>query len=743
MIKKQLFSVMFFLLFFANLFAQSTDNKPLKISPYAGLSLPQGDFKDLNDNGSVFGLSVDKYLNSKFALGFDINFQSNDFKNPLDFSSLSSAFSVVNNDINKWKATSITFGPTYKIGKKKINTELYLKGGFSTIKVPSQSSTFSGGGIQDINILELKEESKSSFGLTSGIRFNYNISDRFSLFVNPQYVFSGSEIEIFKKDISPDISNNPDLLLQDGGKICFVKPSYLNLNAGIKFSFGGKSDNNTDESVNRNLPICVINFDSIECRGPNQIIRLTSTWFGQNASDIIDIKIFNGSILVSSGNLISNNNIPLGAASGTFTHALTVSGFAGSVLRAEITINDVNGVLACSSPSNDYESPTCPTDPCDFEIDTTNFTCDMNSVTFSATSSWTNVLAGTVIDIVGSQGSNNVPLTFSPNNIPLTLSGTGTVSGSTNHNITISNSYLGQSITIIMKMTDPSTGQVTSCGGLDLIVPPCTNETCDLVEIEASCNNEKPFMAFSVDWANYINFNNYSIYLDALDQSGNPVAWFSVAFPPSVLTAPSGSQLFNMNLMPQYAGQTLTIRLKICQTASNGVKHCCYSGLKIEIPKCCEVCSDITLDDTTNVNQNNALIFKVKGNLNPVSPSSSPVKKIIAQLEHISFSDRSTPSTPAPNHEFIGGWFASGAGNFTPNLKGSLLNNRSNLLEVDVNATTATNMSFFLNIDNYSNKIVEEYRIKLTIFKQDGTYCEKDMYYNRWLDFWTNFINNN
>ncbi|PHR70436.1 MAG: hypothetical protein COA67_08275 [Lutibacter sp.] len=731
--KKQLFSVMSFLLFFANFFAQSTDKEPLQISPYAGISLPQGDIKNFSQNGSAFGVDATYQFSKTFGLAADINFTSLKFDETFNIGGLPSSY-LQNNIVNdKWRKTTFSIGPVFKFPLKKTNISLYALGGISSVKTPEVKGNITGGSLNMLENFRVSEQSSSGFGLNAGMKVGFNLSDKVGFYINPQYSYSGAKVGYSYKDptssyidVGADVPEFSDELYGEepytGKEIDF--PTF-NITAGIKFSFGGNPDKDVEENVNRNLPICIINFDSIECRGPNQIIRLTSTWFGQNATDIIDVKIFNGSTLVSSGNLISNNNRPLGAASGLFPHALSISGYAGSILRAEITINGINGVLACSSPSNDYESPICPIDPCNFQIDPTNFTCDMNFVTFNATSSWTNVLAGTIINISAYQGNTNIPLNISPNNSPFTVSGTGTA----NHNITISNSYVGQPITIVMRMTDPSTGQVTSCGGLDLTVPPCTTETCDLVEIEGSCRNGQLYMEFSVDWANYTNFTNYSIYLDAVDQNGSPVTGFNAAFPPSVLTAPSGSQPFNMNLMQLYAGQTITITSKICETASNGVKHCCTNVIKIAIPECCENCDSISIIDNTDPNQKGEGFFRSLWTISNIT--SAPVTKISLVLESFGANNSTTAQViPQPNFEI------QGAGIITPTIThnanpiGSLNGRRSNFWIIDFSPNPFTGGDLVTIIERYDRKILKNYRIRATLYKTDGTRCVQYLYFN-------------
>lgn len=233
-------------------FSQTKSDKHWQIAPYFGLSSPFDDFENVSSRGSVYGLAIDKYLSSRFALGIDLNYQTTDFKNPFDFSSISDPISGLSNAENKWSTITMSFGPTYRFGSKKINAELYVKGGLSFLKSPLQESYITTSDGREIIFFELNEVTKSDFGLTSGIRLNFAISKRLSFFINPQYVFGGSEVEYFYRDFPAELQNNPDALGQDGGELFYVKPSYINVNAGINFSITGKEGNNNERTYSEN-----------------------------------------------------------------------------------------------------------------------------------------------------------------------------------------------------------------------------------------------------------------------------------------------------------------------------------------------------------------------------------------------------------------------------------------------------------------------------------------------------------
>lgn len=239
-------------------YSQESNNKQLQITPYAGISLPQGNFNDFSENGNTFGIAVDKYISNKFALGLDFNYQSNKFSNPFDYSAIATPAMLSMNTNKNWNVSSFLLGPTYKIGRNKFNVEFYTKAGISILKTPSQSTSFSQSGTSDISLLEIKEDNVTALSFNSGIRFNYGISKKLSVFFNPQYQFISKDIEYFHRPITTDVISNPDLLAIDGGELCYIKPSYLNVNFGISLNLGGAKSQikDNEETVSEVQGLC-------------------------------------------------------------------------------------------------------------------------------------------------------------------------------------------------------------------------------------------------------------------------------------------------------------------------------------------------------------------------------------------------------------------------------------------------------------------------------------------------------
>ena len=244
---KNLFVLQLFILFcFYQGLSQEVSPKAFQLAPYIGINLPQGELKDFSKNGAVFGISIDKYLSENFALGIDFNYQSNDFSNPFDFSNISAPYSILNATNGKWNTSTITVGPTYRWGSSKFNAEIFAKLGLLYLKTPQAASVLQyPDGTK--TIFDLPVQERSGFGVTSGIRLNYQISKNLSLFLNPQYVYGSAKIEYCNCGL--DNLNNPELIIdQDPIKETF-SPSYFNVNAGLTFSLGGEG-NDSSKNIN-------------------------------------------------------------------------------------------------------------------------------------------------------------------------------------------------------------------------------------------------------------------------------------------------------------------------------------------------------------------------------------------------------------------------------------------------------------------------------------------------------------
>ncbi len=707
-------------------FAQTIEEKPLQLLPYIGLNTPLGDFKDYSDGGITFGLSLDKYLSNNFALGIDLSFQSNAFKNPFDFSSISAPYSLRENNNGSWNATSFTFGPTYKIGNGSFYTEIFAKAGLLYLKSPEYKAEIVSPDFSK-TIFELPSQERTGFAFITGFRFNYKISKSMNLFLNPQYVYSSAKIDYCNCGVEAAFSDgtfNPDVLIENESIKKSVQPSYLNINAGIKWNIHTKAtvQNENQETV-RNLPGCMERLQTqVECTPGGPQVYVTSEWWGQNSNNILSVSVYDGNTLVFSGPSISNNNMALGAPLATRTHHFVANGFEGRSLRVEISIDDQFGALSCYENNLIISIPDCEySATCGWDV---IVDCDSsaNANKITVPSIWANVPAGsmlnfTVLDPVG----NPINYTSNPNNLPQSISG----NGSATHELFVSG-YSGIPLVFKMEILD-SNGNVICSQATDLLMPECNFKTCEPKIISAKCENGNVTIDFEVPWTNFNQFANLFVFADLYDSNGNLIQ--SLSRP---LTGINGTASFNTISLPQqYAGTTINIQTRICKIGEPVQKCDCLKKLTVEIPKCCEICDGISIVDNTNVNQKGeGWLFKILWHIAPITTGS--VDKIIITLESFG-ANNSTPNPvlPAPNFEIEGAGILTPSIPYSANPIGSLNSNRSNIWVIDFPSNAFTGGDLATVIGRYDSKVLKHYRLKITLFKTDGTYCEQYLPYSR------------
>lgn len=706
-----------------SVYSQKETGKKLRFIPYIGLNSSQGDFKNVSENGLVVGFSLDKYLSSKLALGIDLNHQTNPFKNGIDYSIIPNPSVVKAIENKSWTNTTLTFGPTYSIGNHKFNTEIYAKTGISFVKSPNSVVTVSNPTFPDFNIFDLRKQQITSFGLTSGIRFNYTINEKITFFINPQYVISGAEVGYYYKDPTvaffPGIDGadpifNPGLLVENPGIETVVKPAHFNLNAGIKFNLGGKKIDTQENVENSNLnpSFCRLQFVRTECNNSSTTLILSSNWSGFSTNFTQAVEVYNGNTLLNPST--ANNPQTLSQNYGNQLFTIPTSVSIGTNLRAKLKIFDTNGNIVCESLINFSVPPCSVQSTCDFQVDVANVICNFGSVTYNTTSSWSNVTTGSTINIFAYANGNQIPIINVPNNLPITVNNTNN-SSTAAHSVTISSSYIGQSIVLIMKITDPTTGAVKSCGGADLFLPECNNEDCEITAEAQPCNtNGKTVVNFTSNWINYLNPIGYNLNITLFDSNNTPINTF-IPNNGNPIGSVAGTRTFQVDLTP-YAGTTIYAILKICKNGNP--KDCCEKHIKIDIPKCCIDCFDIELENTTYNTNITGNTFPITGYFN-----SKEVKKVAFQLEEITCNNLAgAPITNVSNIEFSKQSLINGG---SGTLIGSLSTNsdRSNMIIKDLPPST-TAVNFSLLLDNFTNKKLVKYRIKVTAFFADGTYCE-------------------
>lgn len=703
-------------------FSNYSQEKDLIINPYAGISFPTGKLNDFSNNGFVIGTSVDYYVWEKFGFGLDFNYQNNSYKFPYSIPNVSSPFSLTQTENGNWNTSTFTLGPTYRVGYNKFTAEIYSKAGISYTKSPENVIVLSNNGFSK-SIFNLPSQERTSFGLTSGIRFNYKISDRFSLFVNPQYVFSSAKVDYCNCGI--ENSSNPDDLINAQSIKKTINPSYFNLNAGLKWNVF-----NNKNSISRNIPGCMANLNApVACGEGGPIVTIRSDWWGQIANDVLNVTVYDGNAIIFSGTSISSNNQSLSNPTGSRNHNFNAWGYEGRTLTVKIAIEDQYGVLNCTNQF-DITIPNCQYTPnCGWDY---VMSCDENSnaIKINIPVVWSNIPVGSSLNFkLIHQNGTPIPFTSVPNNLPFSISGTG----SATYDLFITSN---SSVPVVFKMeiTD-SNGNIICNQAIDTQLPTCDFITCKPRFINSECINGTPQITFELPWANFPLFNGYSIYADVYDTptpgpTGTPIA----SIPAYALTGVNGSQTFTVSIPSQYEGTTVYIFTRICE--HGGIKDCCPGKLEVNVPECCDDCSKIKIQNNTNHNQQG------NGNLNLksfyISPritnTGTPIKRILVTLD--SFGANNSTSNliePIPNFEIVGAGRLS-----NPIIEGTPIGNfgtgtkrRSNLWSIDfTTAPFSGTADFTIIVADYDRKVIKNYRVKLTIFRTDGSICEEIIKYN-------------
>lgn len=177
---KPIHSFLFILLLFGFISISAQDNRYLQIDISGGLSKPVQSFNSEHmfaGNGVGFSGGFDYFFN-RIGLGISIGQFSNNsqdlFNTYLEHKYLEK---VSLSGIENWNSKYVTFGPTLKIGGKKLEWDIYGKGGYSQIKVPDLlfTKTFFN---QFYEVYHFSGSAASGqFAWSAGTRFTFKLND--------------------------------------------------------------------------------------------------------------------------------------------------------------------------------------------------------------------------------------------------------------------------------------------------------------------------------------------------------------------------------------------------------------------------------------------------------------------------------------------------------------------------------------------------------------------------------------
>jgi hypothetical protein len=248
----------------------SSPKKDINIGVAYGLSSPSSGYKDdtYAGNGSYFEFSGAYYF-SKWGLGLSIGQITNPTDSNLSDFTRNLDFSVANNSENI-KSTYIGLGPEYKLKLNKFETTFQIRAGMYAVN----SFALGGDNVDKPDVIvpffSLNSEETTTLGFVStGVKFDYNITNNLSLFASAGYLTALSDKLVVTESKIEDLNNNgiidkEDFRVADGSvQYSITKknstPSVLNLGFGISYHFGSSTKNQENvkipdnESDNENI----------------------------------------------------------------------------------------------------------------------------------------------------------------------------------------------------------------------------------------------------------------------------------------------------------------------------------------------------------------------------------------------------------------------------------------------------------------------------------------------------------
>ena len=239
--------------------------KDINIGVAYGFSTPSSNFKDETyaGNGSYFELSGAYYF-SKIGLGLSIGQISNPTDNNLTNFTGNLGFSVTNNTENI-KSNYIGIGPEYKLKLNKFETTFQIRAGMYAVKSFAIGSDYTENTDVAVPFLSSKSEKTTNLGfISTGVKFDYNITNNLSLFASAGYLTALSDKLVVTESKVEDLNNNgiidlADFKVADGSiKYSITEknstPSALNIGFGISYHFGNFSTKHQEDNITRKRP---------------------------------------------------------------------------------------------------------------------------------------------------------------------------------------------------------------------------------------------------------------------------------------------------------------------------------------------------------------------------------------------------------------------------------------------------------------------------------------------------------
>ena len=221
----------------------TSNNKCNALSINSGISGKAG---DNTGNGWQIGADITMPLlrNLKFAIG--INYSSVKFKYQGSSYLPGEYLAEMENSIvsANWHLTTINAGPMFRIGKHRLNADLYGKVGASFVKIPDQFIGIPGnsGKVDNASGIAKFSGNKTTASVQLGITINYAITRNADIFLNPHFFSTlGKNISYQEKDAYKALADNNVFDYKTFSALPYTKKSeniqIPGLSAGLRIYF--------------------------------------------------------------------------------------------------------------------------------------------------------------------------------------------------------------------------------------------------------------------------------------------------------------------------------------------------------------------------------------------------------------------------------------------------------------------------------------------------------------------------
>lgn len=250
LVAKKTFFIFTFLCIATLSVVKAQENRFLQLEVNGGISEPMGAFRSqemFSGTGRSLGGGFD-YFFGKFGLGFNAGVFENNSEQAFSeymYHKFLERPSVKQE--NKWKTKFGMFGPIFKIGIKKFEFDIYLRGGYSQIQVPDLLFTKSFFN-QSYEVYRFGGVSNDwQFAWSSGMKFIYKLTNQLGIQARADYFATTYLSEVaYEKSFRDASDGNNNGAIDDAeyfesrrvSSSNNLNLSVVNLNLGLLFQLG-------------------------------------------------------------------------------------------------------------------------------------------------------------------------------------------------------------------------------------------------------------------------------------------------------------------------------------------------------------------------------------------------------------------------------------------------------------------------------------------------------------------------